>query len=521
MKRIIPTLAAGALAASGTVLSAAPAASDTILTGVVQRSDLGSYRELAFDVPAGTTKLTIDIAWEGRENGTILVSGVYDPERLRGWGGGIKPHIVIADSYASSSYLPGPIRAGAWRLSLAVASIRPGQTSHYTVTVHFDRGPAAQVLTPAPVKDSPGWYRGDLHTHTGESDAACRSQSGKAIPCPVYFTLDAAAKRGLDFVVVTDHNVNSHVAFLSELTPYFDAMLVIPGREMTTQFGHYNLLGITDPLDIRLGRPGAADINALFDESLDSGALISINHPEIPTGEDCLGCGWSAPGTDFGRVTSIEVANGGIAAEKGAFDDGKGSGTAFWEDLLSKGFHLTGVGGSDNHDAVDGRGITSPVGAQSQVGTSTTVVYARNLSQPAILAGIRSGRAFVDVDGTHRDALLDMTARSDASTAAMGETLTRRRGAAVALLFTVNGMKGRTLDLIVDGQHRKVAGGDLLASDAETLRYPIASSSAATWVRADVRDASGKRILIGNPIYFVPAGFRTAPAASPNRAAER
>ncbi|TCM16571.1 hypothetical protein EDF56_107150 [Novosphingobium sp. PhB165] len=477
---------------------------DTVLSGVLERGDLGSYRELPFDVPEGTSKITVDIAWEGRENGTILVTGLYDPERLRGWGGGIKPHIVVANTFASSSYLPGPIRAGRWRLSLSVASIRPGQTSHYKMTVHYDRGPAAQVISPVPVNAAPGWYRGDLHVHTGQSDAACRSQSGRAIPCPVYFSLRQASDRALDFVVVTDHNVNSQVPFLAELAPYFDRMLVIPGREMTTQYGHYNLLGITDFVDFRLGAPGAADINALFDASAETGALISVNHPEIPTGEDCLGCGWSAPNTDYSRVTSMEVANGGIAADNnGAFDDGKGSGTAYWEDLLSKGFHLTGVGGSDNHDPVDGHRGSSPVGGQSPIGTPTTVVHAQSLSQPDILKGIQSGRVFIDVDGSHRGALLDMSATSGKSEAVMGGTLERRPGGSVDALITVDGMKGNRVDLIVDGRHQTLSGGESLASGQAALQFRLPASARARWFRADIRDQSGKRLLIGNPIYIV------------------
>ena len=42
-------------------------------------------------------------------------------------------------------------------------------------------------------------------------------------PCPLFLTLDAAANRGLDFVVFTEHNTHSHVRELTALQPYFDA----------------------------------------------------------------------------------------------------------------------------------------------------------------------------------------------------------------------------------------------------------------------------------------------------------
>ncbi|MEG3083755.1 CehA/McbA family metallohydrolase [Sphingomonas sp. PB2P12] len=479
---------------------------DVVISGVMRDSDRGSYRELPFDVPAGVTKLTIDVEGADHKDGTYLVLGVYDPTRERGWGGAIKPHIVIAETFASTSYLPGPLPKGRWRLSIAVASIRPGIVSPYRMTVHFDRGAAAQAITTTPLRTGPGWYRGDFHTHTGQSDALCRSEpSRNPVPCPVYFTLKAARDHKLDFVTVTDHNVRSQVAELAELAPFFDDLLVIPGREITTQYGHYNLLGVTDFVEYRLGAVGAPDIDAMFDGSRSTGAVISINHPEIPTGENCLGCGWSAPGTDYAKVGAIEVANGGIAADHGgAFDDGIGSGTAWWEKLLDRGYHLTGIGGSDNHDAIDGKAGTSPVGAQSPVGTPATVVYASNLSQAGILAGLRSGRMFVDLEGAHPGRVLDLTARAGAhADTAMGGTLRRDPGQPIHGTVRVAGADGDVIDLIADGRH--LFGGRQGAVTGTDAKVPfvIPAGDKVRWLRADVRTPDGRRVLIGNPIYVI------------------
>jgi len=482
--------------------SAIAAQSDVTLTGVLTDKDNHSYRELPFTVPAGVGKITVDVSWEGRERGTILVLGLYDPARMRGWGGGTKPHFVVASGFASPSYLPGPIQPGVWRLSVAVANIRAGVTSPYTAKISYARGPAAQVVTDTPLRDSPGWYRGDLHAHTGHSDALCRSLAGKPTPCPLFFTLQAAVDHKLDFIVVTDHNVASQVADLGELAPYFDTLLLIPGREMTTQSGHYNLLGVIDFVDFRLGGPATPNINAMFDASKATGAVISINHPEIPTGEDCLGCGWSAPDTDYGRVQSIEVANGGLAADLGHFDDGPHDGVAFWQALLNKGYHLTGVGGSDNHDAVDGRRGSSPVGAQSPVGFPATVVYADSLSQPAILAGIRSGRVFVDLEGAHPSRVLDLSARAGAAEAVMGAVLARQKGQPVEAHLHVAGAAGDTVDLIADGRPLAALPDPVLHTDDQTLAFTLPADTPVHWFRADIRSPGGKRILIGNPIYL-------------------
>ncbi len=484
---------------------AAPAAvPDVVVAGILHDTDRGSYRELPFDVPAGVTKLTIDVDGADPAKGAYLVLGVYDPQRERGWGGAIKPHITIAETFATASYLPGPLPVGRWRLSLAVAFLRPGATVPYRMTVHFDRGAAAQAITTRAIKTGPGWYRGDFHTHTGHSDALCRSEPNHdAVPCPVYFTLKAAQDHKLDFVTVTDHNVRSQVAELANLAPFFDDLLVIPGREMTTQSGHYNLLGVTDFVEYRLGGAGAPDINTMFDASRGTGALISINHPEIPTGENCLGCGWSAPGTDYSRVGAIEVANGGIAADHGgAFDDGAGSGTAWWETLLDRGFHLTGIGGSDNHDAIDGHAGTSPVGAQSPVGTPATVVYATDLSQAAILAGVRSGRVFIDLEGAHPGRILDLAASvAPNAITVMGGTLVRQNGRAIHGTVHVAGAAGDVVDLIVDAVHHTLPDQGRIAGTDATLAFTIDAGRTVHWLRADIRSADGHRVLIGNPIY--------------------
>ncbi|WP_068085543.1 CehA/McbA family metallohydrolase [Novosphingobium rosa] len=506
---LAPALLAPALLAPALLTMAQPALAaplpDVVLTGTLHDSDRATYRELPFDVPAGVTKMTIDVDGADPSKGTYLVLGVYDPQRERGWGGAIKPHITLAETFASTSYLPGPLPAGRWRLSVAVAFIKPGNVTPYKVTVHFDQGPAAQVLDPGVKKAGPGWYRGDFHVHTGQSDAQCRSvPGGKAVPCPVWHSLKAAYDKGLDFVSVSDHNVTSHYAELAQDAPYFDSMLVIPGREMTTQYGHFNLTGITDFIDFRVGGAGYPSVNAIFDAAKPTGALISLNHPEIPTGETCLGCGWSAPDTDFKRVDAIEVANGGIAADAGGhFDDGSGSGTAWWEAQLNKGHHLTGIGGSDNHDPLDGRAGTSPVGGQSPVGMPATVVFAQNLSQRDLLAGVRSGRVFIDLGGANPAHLLDMAAGvKGGPMAPMGSTLERGACLAVAGQVHVRGEKGAHVDLIVDGRHQGLPGGGAIASDEATIDFTLPAAIQARWFRADVRGADGKRLLIGNPIYL-------------------
>src|ERR1700751_5683790 len=112
-----------------------------------------------------------------------------------------------------------------------------------------------------------------------------------------------------------------------------------------------------------------------------------------------MGCGWApAKPVDMHLVQAIEAVNGMDAM----LPD---TGIPFWQHLLDQGYRLTAVGGSDNHNA---KQSLIQLGG-GWVGTPTTVVHANELSMPAILAGIRAGHVFIDVQGT-RDRMLDLTA---------------------------------------------------------------------------------------------------------------
>lgn len=173
--------------------------------------------------------------------------------------------------------------------------------------------------------------------------------------------------------------------------------------------------------------------------------------------------------------------------------------------MLNQGHRLTAIGGSDNHDAVDGRRGSSPVGAQSPVGMPATVIYAESLSQPAILQGIRSGRVFIDLDGARPDRVLDLSAATGGGPEmAMGGVLKRVPGQVIRARVHVAGAKGSHVDLVVDGQAVPVPADPVLHGADETLAFDLPSASVVRWFRTDVRAADGRRVLIGNPIYLSP-----------------
>ena len=118
------------------------------------------------------------------------------------------------------------------------------------------------------------WYRGNIHTHTTESD-------GDAEPEKV---VEWYNNHGYDFLVLSDHN---HLTILEYGARQNEApgLLMVPGEEITLRTGsenipvHLGAVGINryvDPVD-------AGDVpmtmQANIDAVLDAGGIACINHP--------------------------------------------------------------------------------------------------------------------------------------------------------------------------------------------------------------------------------------------------
>ena len=489
------------LAACATATPRAPTAfagsRDLVLTGQVTRADWQTYKEITFDVPAGIERLTIAVSHDGREAHTTLDLGLVGPNGFRGWSGSNKTGFTLSATDATPSFSPGRVEPGRWALLIGVPAIREGVTTRFEARVTLAGVQARPVeFAAAPIRTTAGWYRGDFHAHTAHSDGSCDSLSGKRTPCPAFLTLDAARATGLDFVSVTDHNTGAQNNSLRELQGYYDTLPIVPGQEVTTLFGHANALGITEPMEFRLGTPYLPNLEPLRDRVAAHGGMLSVNHPGQPTGEACLGCGWNAPDAHPERIEAVEVINGGSMASTGLAES-PNWGVVFWERLLNQGLHPTAIGGSDNHDAR----MTSK---QSPVGMPTTVVYATNLSTAGILDGVRSGRVFIDVAGPGRR-IIDLAATGPSGEARMGGTLRLAAGQSGRLRIETQGLAGMTLQLVTgNGAPALSLTAPGLAADTDVRDLALPGSATPYWVRLNVRDASGKLMLLSNPVYVRP-----------------
>ncbi len=465
------------------VTPAAAQEADRTVTGEITGADHQTYKAIPFDVPAGVERITVRLSYD-KANRTVVDLGIFDPQRFRGWSGGTRDRFTLSESDATPGYLPGALPAGRWQVQFGVPNARKDARSAYRVEIFFDRGTArnaSAAIADAPLRTGPGWYRGDLHMHDAHSDGSCASQQGKRVPCPLYRTVETAAQAGLDFIAVTDHNTSAHFSALRELQPFHDKLLLIPGAEITTFGGHANIFGQSRWVDFRVGSPSVPNIAALQKDVAEAGAILSVNHPALPSGEACMGCGWVWPDTDWSKVTVIEAINGLTTRPPLA-------GLDFWYDKLNRGFRITGIGSSDNHDPDTARPGSAPIGRPS------TVVRARELSQLAILDAIRAGNVFIDVEGT-RDRMLEVTAISGKARVAMGDTIAAP-AATLSVEARIAGVAAGTAQLIANGKEH--ARTPL----TPTVSFDISRAAACGWIAVNILGPEDRTLLIGNPVYI-------------------
>jgi len=464
---------------------------DVTLRGTLSGKDNQTYKLLPFSVPQGIFRVTVVFSYSGKDEHTAVDLGLFDPQQFRGWSGGRKDVFTVSATDATPSYLPGFVVPGVWQLLIGVPNIRTASRSEYVAKIYFSGAGSVSAepeVLRAPLKSGPAWFRGDLHMHTAHSDGSCQSQSGKSVPCPLMLTVQTAAKRGLDFIAITDHNSISHYSEMRELQPFFDQLLLIPGRELTSFTGHANLYGTEEYVDFRVGSAEVPNWNALLRNLQKMDGLVSVNHPSRLTGEDCMGCGWTPdPPADLHLVQAIEAINSGRT-------EGPTAGITFWHEQLNRGIRLTAIGGGDNHNAL------APLPGMGSIGYPTTVVRARELSVGGVLESIRAGHVFIDVAGT-ADRLLELTADLQHQHAEMGDNLSVQEKQLVSFQVHVRKVLGGRVEVNSDSGLLTLDLPPITQAD-QTLQFPWESDGRRHWLQATVRDASGNLILLGNPIYI-------------------
>ncbi|MBK9034799.1 MAG: CehA/McbA family metallohydrolase [Myxococcales bacterium] len=449
------------------MLALAAVISTLHLTGAVPL-DGGAYHLVTFDVPAGTVEFTV--AHDDGSDYQILDWGVWSPAGFRGWGGGLTDPAVIGVAGSSRGYLAGPIAAGAWTVVIGKAKLGP-DPGQYTLDLEFRDAatvapePAAP-WTPVVLDPTRRWYAGDFHVHSRDSGDASA-------------TLDQivgyARGRGLDFVVLSDHNTSAQYPHQAAAQAGVTDLLLVRGAEVTTYGGHGNAVGIARYVDHRVGLGGVGAPSIVADV-VAQGGLFIVNHPELRLGELCIGCGWDHADTPWAMVSGLEIQTGNADLTGGLFTP---RAIARWDQLLDAGNLLAAIGGSDDH-----RGGTEGGATPALIGGPTTMVLADELSEAAILAAVRAGRTVVKMRGPD-DPMAELIAVDPvdaAHRAELGDTL--RAVGQVRLEVTAPAAEGATAELWRDGaliEAAPIVGGHAAFTRAVTgarERYRVELSGA-------------------------------------------
>ena len=461
-----------------------------VLKGTMERKNFQTYVEVPFTVPQNAKRLSVSFTYDRKDRTTIDL-GVEDPYTVRGWSGGTRSFFTISDHDASPGYLVGNLPAGEWKLLLGVPNIRENVKANYEAKIYIDTDYKITEFADKPIRTEAGWYRGDLHMHSGNSDGKCKNQSGEDTPCPVFKVVEAAVNKSLDFIALTDHNANSQSEGLRELQPYFNHILLVPGREVTTFYGHSNIFGITDFVDFRTLKPSYSESKKWMDVVNKAGGVVSINHAGVPSGEDCMGCGWQINDIPKNVVSTVEILNGGGLNHT---VEGKVQGWDLWHKMLNEGQHITAIGGSDDHHAAE------LVNKKDQIGSPTTVIFMKELSVKALIDGLKSGKVFLDVEGT-KDRFINISAQNKTNKAEMGSVLKAKPGENIKITAEVKGAANGKIVFVVNGVEAKDITKNITDNNS-SVEINYKTDKLNHNIYAKVYDDKNNLILVSNPVYL-------------------
>lgn len=202
------------------------------------------------------------------------------------------------------------------------------------------------------------WLRGNLHTHTTNSDGTCPPQD----------TIDAYAARGYDFLMLSDHD---YFTDPSELDGR--GMALIPGNEITEYGPH--LLHVNAHRRI-MPDP---DRQSIIDAVETDGGFCIIDHPNWQSNyEHCsheLLESWQG-------YLGIEIYNG-ICLRI----EGNHMATDRWDRLLSTGRVVWGFANDDSHEEYDW-------------GRAWSMVQAEKRNPGYIVRALRQGRFYASTGVT-------------------------------------------------------------------------------------------------------------------------
>jgi hypothetical protein len=417
--------------------------------GLLRREDRKSYRRHAFTVPPGAGGLEIAFSYDpGREfPHSLLTLSLFDPRGFRGAGHRYAPRqtVRLAPHAATPGFLAGAVPAGEWVVEVDVHCViaRPdGAPNRYELVV--TASPAADARAGAvpprpaePIARGRRWYRGELHLHSTHSD-------GSWTPADI---AAAARPRGLDFMVLSDHNTTSSYAEFRALVE--PRTLVIPGTELTTYNGHCLAIGMEEWIDWRTGLEGRS-INDVARAVRAAGGIFVVAHPDAMPDDVCTGCRWTHDDFDPALADAVEIWGG---LWDGPEEENEGC-VALWRRWLGDGHRPAVTAATDAHRGKDWEGAVP-----------LTYVLADELSRGAILDAVRAGRTYVS------------------------------SGPELYLESVPGGIEARCARAPADAELRLVSNGAVDAAARVTGEGTLRGAATAGWTNAELWNSQGTLML--------------------------
>jgi len=193
---------------------------------------------------------------------------------------------------------------------------------------------ASYAFDPVPWSADDDWFKGNTHAHTTESD-------GDSSP---EYVAQWYKDNGYDFLVLSDHNVFTDPARLSDLT---DAgFLLVPGEEVTSSFDgapvHVNGLNLPGVVEAQTAESLVGTIQANVDAIREVEGVPHINHPNFR---------WAFSADELAQVENdrlIEIWNGHPTVHNNGGGGVMGL-EAVWDVLLTGGKLIYGIATDDAH----------------------------------------------------------------------------------------------------------------------------------------------------------------------------
>ncbi len=358
--------------------------------------------------------------------------------------------------------------------------------------------PSARTLT-----SGSGGVRGAIHVHTRRSDGSGTPQQIAA----------AAARAGLQFVILTDHSDGTWTPVRPE---YLSGVLVVDAVEISGEDGHVVALGLP-----KASYPLAGEVRDIIDDIARMGAMSIAAHPGSLKPQ-LRWTEWTSPfdGLEWLNADSesrderwstlarvLLTYPFSPASSVGTLLDRPDAVMRRWDALTAR-RRVVGLAGADAHARLDLRGDDRTRAAVLDIPgyeamfdtfsiTATGVQFAKNAEADSavLLDAIRRGHVYSTVDALATPGAVSFTANRGDTIWQAGDFVPPE-GGDIELRVESNGPSGSRVVLFRNGEVAETAG--------RTIRHVVPPDAAVYRVEIQLPDAPGTPPVpwvVTNPIY--------------------